>query len=473
MSLISVPISPLPLERYRVLLGDSFEPIEQAAQRARGLFEGRVVWHVNSTARGGGVVELLRPLLAYTRGAGVDTRWVVIRGEPAFFRITKRIHNRLHGWRGDDGGLASAEREVYERTLAASAATLDELVRGDDIVFLHDPQTAGMAPLLRRHGCVVVWRCHVGLDLPNDLARQAWDFLHDYVAAADAYVFSRKEFVWDGLPTDRTWIVAPSIDVFSPKNQELEPATVESILIHTGLAGGTARGHPVFSHLDGAPARVDRIAAVEQDGPIPDEAPLVTQVSRWDRLKDPVGVLECFASLDNDGAHLLLAAPAVDGVADDPEAAEVLAEVRRRRARLPRSSRERAHLACLPMDDADENAAIVNAIQRRSTVVLQKSLAEGFGLTVAEAMWKSRPVIASRLGGIQEQIVDGESGVLLDDPTDLVAAGRALDELLADHERARRMSEAAHQRVRERFLGTRHLTQYMGLLADLLAHRRG
>jgi trehalose synthase len=164
----------------------------------------------------------------------------------------------------------------------------------------------------------------------------------------------------------------------------------------------------------------------------------------------------------------LLAGPSVAEVADDPEGAEVLAEIRAQRAALPAELRARVHLASLPMDDLEENAAIVNAIQRRADVVLQKSLAEGFGLTVAEAMWKARPVVASRIGGIQDQIVDGESGILID-PSDLEATAGAVDDLLDDPARARAMGTAARLRVRASFLGTRHLVQYVELLGRLLA----
>jgi trehalose synthase len=192
-------------------------------------------------------------------------------------------------------------------------------------------------------------------------------------------------------------------------------------------------------------------------------------VSRWDRLKDPSGLLGCFAEhCSHPDAHLLLAGPSVAEVVDDPEGAEVLAQVREEREALPAAVRDRVHLACLPMDDVEENAVMVNAIQRRADVVVQKSLAEGFGLTVAEAMWKSRPVVASRIGGIQDQIVDGESGVLIDDPTDLAAVGGAIDSLLGDPVRAEAMGIAARERIRDSFLGTRHLMQYMELIGRML-----
>lgn len=470
--LTHVPVPTLRYQRFRKLIGEGYAEIEAATTRAAELFAGRVVWHVNSTARGGGVVELLQSLLGYARGAGVDARWVVVDGSPSFFTVTKRIHNRLHGSPGDGGELGDAEREIYQQTLRASAVELARTVRPRDVVFCHDPQTAGLVQPLLETGATVVWRCHVGIDLPNEIARETWTFLRDYIQPAHAYVFSRRTYAWDGLAEDRIWVVQPSIDAFSPKNEELSPERVESIIARSGLGPTRDGAAPIFERSDGSPGRVDREAEIDQDAPIPEDVPLIAQVSRWDRLKDPVGVLLGFAEqCDNDVAHLLIAGPSVAAVSDDPEGAEVLAEVRERRSGLPPSVRARVHLACLPMDDVEENAAIVNAIQRRAQIVVQKSLVEGFGLTVAEAMWKARPVVATRAGGIQDQIVDGVTGVLLDDPRDLARFGRALDELLEDRERADRIGAAAREWVIERFLGSRHLVQYIRLLDALLSGR--
>ena len=419
-ALTQVPVAPLPPQRFRELLGPRYEEVAEGIRRAHDVFGGRAVWHVNSTARGGGVAELLRSLLAYARGAGVDARWVVVQGTPEFFKITKRIHNHLHGSAGDGGTLGEGERATYEGALSANAAELADAVAPGDVVFLHDPQTAGLVPAIRAARGRVVWRCHVGVDLPNDLARGAWTFLRPYVAEAEAYVFSRQEFVWDGLDQARVWIVPPSIDAFSPKNQDLAAPVVGAILRVAGLSTADANEAPTFSREDGTPGRVDRQADLDEEEPLTPDARLVTQVSRWDRLKDPAGVLHAFADhVDDRDVHLMLAGPSVRAVADDPEGAEVLEEVRAERSALELDVRQRVHLAQLPMEDAEENAAIVNALQRRSDVVVQKSLAEGFGLTVAEAMWKARPVVASRVGGIQDQIVDMESGILVDDPADL------------------------------------------------------
>jgi trehalose synthase len=473
-ALTEVKLSAFSPERFRSVASEHFEQIAPEIAEAREQLAGRVIWHVNSTARGGGVAEMLHSYLSYARGAGVDVRWAVIGGGAGFFEVTKRIHNNLHGNPGDGGPLGAAEAKTYERTLAAAADSLTDLVRKGDVVFLHDPQTAGLADRLGDSGAAVIWRCHVGVDKPNELVRRAWDFLRGYVSSADALVFSRSAFVWEGLEGRRIWIMPPTIDAFSPKNQDLSGGQVASILQAIGLAADGAPGAPTFEHSDGTPARVDRAASVVQEQPLPVKAPVVAQVSRWDRLKDPLGVLRCFAEhLDHDSAHLVLAGPDVEAVDDDPEGAEVLAEVRAANSELGEDLRRRVHLVSLPMDDLDENAAMVNAIQRRADVVLQKSIAEGFGLTVAEAMWKARPVVAGRVGGIQDQIVDGESGVLVDDPSDLAAVAAALDGLLDDPHRAAEIGRAARRRITEDFLQIDRLIDYFEHLRDVLPPQAG
>jgi trehalose synthase len=464
-----VEIPPQPLERYRPLLGDGFDEIERVAVWARKEFEGRAIWHVSSTARGGGVAELLRTLLPYVRGAGVDTRWVVLREAPEFFAVTKRLHNHLHGDPGDGGELGEEERRLYEGTLAASGAELVQLSQEHDVVYLHDPQTAGLVPIMKEAGLRVLWRCHIGVDEPNDLVRAAWDFLRGYVEGADAFVFSRREYLWEGLDEAKVWAMPPAIDPFSPKNQELDEGVVESILGTIGLGPSVPGGAPVFTRADGTPGRVERPGRVLQEEPLPGDATVVTQVARWDRLKDPRGVLGLFERHLRDPAiHLVLAGPDTGGVSDDPEGAAVYGDMAESWRRMDEDSRRRSHLVSLLMNDVGENGAMVNAIQRRADVVLQKSIAEGFGLTVAEAMWKERPVIATRVGGIQDQIVDGESGVLVDDPHDLAGFGKAVLALLAEPERAARLGAAARQRVIDRFLAVHRLREYVDLVASLV-----
>ncbi len=444
---------------------------DEAATVARELLDGRAVINVNSTAAGGGVAEMLQTLLAYTRGIGIDTRWMVIEGDPRFFEITKRIHNHLYGAPGDGGPLGAAERAHYESILRANGEELRSLVKPGDVLLLHDPQTAALASLRRELGAKVVWRCHVGRDTPNEHTQEGWEFLRPYLEDVDAYVFSRRAFAPVWADPARLHVIPPSIDPFSAKNQALPDEAARAILQFIGLAGGTSDPEPVhFRRRDGSPGRIDRRVDILQTGPPPPpEAPLVVQLSRWDRMKDMQGVMLAFAEhVDrSQDAHLALVGPAVHGVADDSEAAQILQECIATWRALPHAARTRVHLACVPMHDPDEAALIVNAIQRHATVVTQKSIAEGFGLTVAEAMWKNRPIVASRVGGIPDQIVHGEHGLLVDDPHDLAAFGAAVTSLLHEPRYAERLGGQAHRRANEQLLGDRHLERWGEVFASL------
>ena len=475
MGLEDVKVASLDPERLRsVLTPDAVARFEHTLTRGRELLESRTFWNVNSTAHGGGVAEMLRSLIGYARGAGLDARWLVVGCDAEFFLITKRIHNRLHGDEGDGGALGEAERAIYERCCAASAELLATQVRARDVVLLHDPQTAGMIPRLLDTGAPVIWRSHVGIDPPNELARQAWRFLIRYIEPATAYVFSHRAYLWDGLDPAKLTVIAPSIDAFSPKNHPMSFTGVTAVLRVAGLAADHQHvPRAVFERLDGSIGHVSSQAQRVEERQLRLDAPLLMQVSRWDRLKDPAGVLEAFAEHVHpiDEPDLLLAGPDFTAVADDPEGAEVFAEVERAWSELPRRIRRRVHLALLPMRDADENAVIVNALQRRADVIAQKSLAEGFGLTVAEAMWKGRPVVGASVAGIREQIEDGRTGFLVD-PSDLRAFGQRVSGLLDDPHDAERIGEAAQMRVRELFLGPRHLGQYVELLERVLPQQR-
>jgi trehalose synthase len=450
-----------------------FEEIADAAQQA---LAGRTVLNINSTATGGGVAEMLQTLLAYVRGAGIDARWLVIEGDPEFFAITKRIHNGLYGSPGDGGELGAAEHSRYERVMRRNADDILALVRPGDIALVHDPQPAGLCAALAAAGARVVWRSHVGADAPNEWTERAWDFLRPYIEEAEAYVVSRAAFAPPWAEPPRTHVVQPSIDPFSAKNEPMSHRNVRLALGYTGLLDGDGVPPAVpFRRRDGSPGRINRHVDVVQNGPpAPTGAPMVIQVSRWDAMKDMAGVMEGFARYVDAslGAHLVLAGPAVTGVADDPEAALIYNDCVERWRRLPHAVRGRVHLACMPMADPDEAAAMVNALQRHASVVTQKSIAEGFGLTVAEAMWKSRPVVASAVGGIADQIVHGEHGLLVDDPTDLPAFGRAIESLLRDRAEAERLGRNARERATAEYVGDRHLEQYGRLFAQLGDARR-
>ncbi|HEY5978486.1 MAG TPA: glycosyltransferase [Microlunatus sp.] len=476
-----VDVQPVSLDQLATVLSpDRVARLDASAVRARACFGDRVVWHVNATAHGGGVAEMLQTLLAYGKGAGIENRWLVLDGDLNFFRITKRLHNLLHGSPGDKGSLGREEHSHYQAVLGDNLEQLERRVSPGDIVMLHDPQTAGLADGVRRLGARVIWRCHVGRDVPDALSRAGWAFLRPYLAHVERLVFSRRVYAPDWVDDSRLVIIPPSIDPFSVKNMSLSSDEVASVLTTVGLLADDRPTGPVgFTRRNGTPGTVRAAGATGglllETFPPPRRVPLVVQVSRWDRLKDMAGVMTGFTRMVAMGlageAHLMLAGPEVAGVGDDPEGAEVLSECRELWSRLPADLRARVHLASLPMDDVDENAIIVNALQRHASVVVQKSLVEGFGLTVTEPMWKGRAVVASRVGGIQDQITHEVNGLLLDDPVDLALFANLMGRVLADEDLARRLGAAAHTRVLRDFVGDRHLARYVELFAGLVGDR--
>jgi trehalose synthase len=442
----------------------------QAADEFRKQLAGRAIWNINSTAVGGGVAEMLRVLTGYVHDLGIPMRWMVISGDAEFFAITKRLHNQIHGQEAG-GPFCESDADHYARMLAANATELLDHIRPGDLVLLHDPQTAGLAAALADGGARVAWRCHIGLDWENDATRAAWRFLRPHLAAAEGYVFSRRQYVPQWVPSQKTWIIPPSIDPYSPKNQDLDDGTVRAILATIGLLDGAApEGHTSFVRGDGTAGVVTRSADIIGESRPGPADPLVVQVSRWDRLKDMPGVMTGFADHVTPGGrgYLALVGPSVAGVADDPEGAAVYRDCLLQWQDLPAALRARILLVNLPLDDIDENAAMVNALQRHAAVITQKSLAEGFGLTVAEGMWKARPVVGSAVGGIIDQIAPG-TGILLPDPRDGTAFGAAVRGLLDDPEQATQMGQAARAHVRDHYLADLHLLHYGSLFTALTA----
>jgi trehalose synthase len=300
-------VEPRPIDPRRLepLIGhERVDALMARAAEFRALLGNRRIVNVNSTATGGGVAELLATLLGYVRGIGVEADWVVIGGGPEFFAVTKRIHNGLYGSPGDGRELGERERAIYERTLTANLDLVRGAVRRGDVVIVHDPQPAGLIAPLVTLGAHVIWRCHVGYDGANEWTERAWTFVRPYVDGAHAHVFSRGSFAPPWIDRARLRAIPPSIDPFTPKNQELRPSEVLGILRAAGLvaADGVQRD-----------ARVRHPAEVVREGPPPNRrTPLVVQVSRWDRLKDMAGVLEGFARhVQAASAQLMLAGPAV------------------------------------------------------------------------------------------------------------------------------------------------------------------
>ena len=335
---------------------------------------------------------------------------------------------------------------------------------------LHDPQTAALTRHFMTPDVKVVWRCHVGIDTPNQHSERGWAFLRPYLDNLDAYVFSCAQFAPAWVPADRLAVIAPSIDPFSAKNEPMDRTQVIRVLHHVGILAGN-EDHPAvsFPRRDGSRGIVARPVNLFGTGPAPSGVPIVLQASRWDVMKDMRGVMIGFAEsiAPYTDAHLILAGPATSGVADDPEADDVLQACLDTWSRLSDTVRSRIHLVCVPMTDPDEAASIVNALQRYATVVVQKSLAEGFGLTVTEAMWKSRPVVGSRVGGIVDQIIPDHTGSLVN-PTSLDeyaqavrAPSRPRTGPANGQRRARPRPRQLHRRSPPRTMGTTSRTAHL------------
>ncbi len=367
---------------------------------------GKVVQNVNSTSVGGGVAEILNRMIPLLRELGVDTRWDLIKGGSQFFEVTKKIHNVLHG-KGDE--IGPKDFDIFMET---SRKNIEELDIHGDIVFIHDPQP--IALVRKKAGNKWIWRCHIDVSSPR---QDVWKFLKDFISQYDAAVFSAPMYS-QSLPV-RQFLIAPSIDPLSDKNKELSQA---------------------------------EIAAVLEKYKIPDDKPILTQISRFDRLKDPLGVIEAYKKVKKYvDCRLILAG---GGATDDPEGVQVFEEVKNRAG----SDRD-IHILLLPQNDIE-----VNALQRASTVIIQKSLKEGFGLTVSEALWKAKPVVASHVGGIPLQITNKYSGLLCHS---IDGAAFAVKQLLNNPRYARKLGENGREHVRNNFLVTRHLKDYMMLFLAL------
>jgi trehalose synthase len=412
---------------------------------------GRVrIWHVNSTPTGGGVAELLWSSIAHEKTLGLPVSWLTADAEPEFFLLTKRIHHGLHGRAITP--FDRSDEQLYRAATAKSARQLTEHIRAGDVVLLHDPQTVGIALPLLEAGVRVGWRCHIGTRANSAHADATWEFLRPYLQPVPRFVFTLRDYAPHYLQPDRISIIMPSINPTTAKNRELLPQQRDELLTGIGLFGSrTSSG----------------VGATIQDQPLPTDVPLITQVSRWDPLKDMTGVLRAFTEWVPPPAHLLLVGPDPADIPDDPEGAAVFTEVCHMREQLDAPLRNRIHLAVLSLKDMTANSLVVNAIQRRSTVVVQKSLQEGFGLTVTEAMWKARPIVAAAVGGLLTQLTDRRNGLLIN-PLDLQGFGAAVNELLAKPYYADALGAAARRTCEERFLTTRELCDYLDLYSSLL-----
>lgn len=401
---------PILLDKYGPVVGE--DVILQLKAIAR-FFEGKKIVHVNSTKQGGGVAEILNKMLPLLWDLGIDATWEVIGGDEKFFQCTKNFHNALQGFRPE---IPDSLLKWYEKTNVENAEKLRTALEGADYVFVHDPQPASIIQHFPKRKGKWVWRCHIDASKPY---RPVWKFLRRFVAEYDASVFSLPEFA-QPLPCPQ-YIIPPAIDPLGDKNVDLRDSEIYSI-------------YPTF--------KIDR------------ERPFVLQVSRFDRFKDPVGVIRAYklAKEFHPNIQLVLAGGTA---ADDPEGEAVLTEVRQ-------AAQGDADIKILLLPpDAHKT---INALQRAADVVLQKSTKEGFGLTVTEAMWKEKPVIGGDTGGIRLQVVNHYTGFLVGSPE---GAALRIRYLLRKKERGREMGRRAKQFVRDYFLITRQLRDYLMLLIGM------
>ncbi|HUP31526.1 MAG TPA: glycosyltransferase [Gaiellaceae bacterium] len=410
----TVDVGERSLAGYRGVAPDGLlDELEAVAEPLRGL---RVL-QLNATPYGGGVSELLRSGVPLLNDLGLVVDWKVIAGDERFFETTKAIHN---GLQGAERGLTEAEREAYRETSERNAALLEEEY---DVIVVHDPQPAGILPLHGKGRASWVWRCHIDTGAPNP---EVWEFMRGWLDGYDAAVFTMREFVPLDLPIGRVELIPPAIDALSPKNLDLPDELARQVLAWIG---------------------------VEPD------RPLVTQVSRFDPWKDPLGVIAAYRLAREELPDLQLAL-AGSMALDDPEGWRVYEEIR--------AASEADPLVHVFTNLTGVGNVEVNAFQRLSQVVVQKSIREGFGLVVSEAMWKGTPVVAGRAGGIPLQMADGVGGLLVDSVEE---CARGIVELLRDPERARELGARGRERVRERFLLPRLLLNELALVAELVAGR--
>ncbi|WP_431875911.1 glycosyltransferase [Amycolatopsis sacchari] len=417
----TAPVDEDQFRAFAELIGDVRAAVLRERARAMSeVLEGGTLWHVNSTAAGGGVAEMLHVLVPMYQRCGVRASWAVLDGDDRFFDVTKRLGNLAYGSEAGEDLLGAGDRRHYLRWSRLEAEQLLTALGPRDVVLLHDHQTAGLAPLLAARAAAVYWRCHVGVDTPTAGSRSAWAFLAPLLESVSAVAFSVRRHVPVELRGLRSAVITPVVWPFSAKNRALPEDVVRVARDRCGLTGSSA-------------------------------APLVVQVSRWDRLKDMHGVLEAFADFVPE-AHLALVGPDPSAIPDDVDQRRWHRRCVAAWEALSPAQRRRICLVCLPMTDLDDNALLVNALQRTADVVVQKSLAEGFGLTVTEAMWKARPVIGSAVGGITEQINHGHNGLLLPDPRDHSKLGELVNGLLADEAQRAALGARARQDVHRNFL---------------------
>lgn len=398
------------LEDYRRIVEP--EVISSIHSKARRLY-GKHIVHINSTYQGGGVAEILESFIPLMNDIGVDTGWRILHGNPDFFNITKKFHN---GLQGDRINLSEMKKKLY---LQANADFSLYTHIDHDCVIIHDPQPLPLIKFYRKRQ-PWIWRCHVDLSTPNP---ELWDFLSNFILRYDLVILSAEEYRKKDLPVEQR-VIQPVIDPLSPKNMELSEQLIAKFLKKFG---------------------------------IPTDKPILSQISRFDKWKDPEGVLEVYKLVKEEiDCRLVLCGSMAT---DDPEGWVIYEKIKRKANRLV----ENKDVILI----TSENNILVNALQRVSAVIIQKSIREGFGLAVTEALWKERPVVASNVGGIALQIRDSENGFLVD-PKDIRGTAEKVLKILKDPEMAREMGKKGKEVVKQNFLITRLILDHLDLLNMLI-----
>jgi trehalose synthase len=463
--------------------------LREAASAFGPKLRGRSVWMVNSTARGGGVAEMLPRMVGILNELGVTTKWAVIGTERMeFFDLTKRIHNLIHGVGVPE--LSEADRELYDSVSSSLAMQLRPYLKSEDVLVVHDPQPAGTGSKVKAElGLKTVWRCHIGLDRVVPQTKTAWKFLRPFVQEYDRGIFTAPEYIPDFF-ADRATVIHPGLDPYTPKNRELTLPELTGILYASRLTrvAGPTVGEPFGRAAERLQADGSFQPATEPEDFGVLSRPIVMQVSRWDNLKGWIPLLEGFIRIKQDldryaaagsAEHrrtlelmrLVLAGPEPAAVQDDPEARDVLNQLVTTYTRLEPAIQRDVVLLSLPMESHVENALMVSALQKCSTVVVQNSIQEGFGLTATEPMWKGTPTLVSSACGLRQQVRPGEHGLMIEDPSDPDDVADTLNRLLADPAKRAEMARNAQRRVRDDFLVFTQLRRYLELLATVVGER--
>lgn len=394
------------LEAYRKIVGD--EVISKIYKKTRGLWRKNIL-HINSTYQGGGVAEILSNLIPLMNYTGINTDWRILHGTPDFFTITKKFHNALQG---DKINLTEIKKQIYEET-NEKFSTYTHI--DHEVVVIHDPQLLPLIKFYKKRQ-PWVWRCHVDFSNPNP---ELLDFLKQYILRYDFMILSSDKYIRKDLPIEQR-VIYPAIDPLSPKNMEISDKLISKYLNKFGV-------------------KTDK--------------PLITQISRLDKWKDPLGIIDVFEIVRKEvNCRLVLCG---SRALDDPEAQKMFNRIRLKAENLI----EKGDVIIITA----ENQILVNCLQRSSDVIIQKSLKEGFGLTVTEALWKGKPVVASNVGGIPLQIKDGENGFLVD-PYDIEGFANRIIKILENPDLGKKMGERGKEVVRKKFLITRLLLDHLDVL---------